>query len=77
MTEAASYVDVLWVCKYCSTKHMLEDVYTRFRQALFDRIKDMTDVELRVCGCRRAPVWCAAALCPAARRTWTETCSPP
>lgn len=48
LTEAASYTDVLWVCKYCSTKFMIEDVFPRFRRALFDRIKDMTDQELRV-----------------------------
>lgn len=27
---------------------MIEDVFPRFRRALFDRIKDMTDQELRV-----------------------------
>jgi hypothetical protein len=27
---------------------MIEDVVPRFRKALFDRIKDMTDLELRV-----------------------------
>jgi hypothetical protein len=48
LTEAASFVDALWVCKYCSTRHMIEDVVPRFRKALFDRIKDMTDLELRV-----------------------------
>jgi len=47
MTEAASYMDVLWVCKFCSTKFMIEDVFPRFRRALFDRIKEMTDLELR------------------------------
>jgi len=47
MTEAASYMDVLWVCKFCATKFMIEDTFPRFRRALFDRIKDMTDLELR------------------------------
>ncbi len=49
MTEAASYTDVLWVGKCCGfSKVMKQDVIPRFRQALFNRIKDMTDLELRV-----------------------------